>query len=115
MRRDFLKTAAVAGAGLAGSTAWAQGAAATGLRGNASDVYVMNVMVSGVEYWFPVYEMMKQLGRTLGIEDVDTVIITNGQVPRLHLNPAHIDRLIDFPVGANAASRVRTDVPAKDR
>lgn len=70
MRRDFLKTAALAGAGLAGSTtALAQAAAAApaGLRGNPNDVYVMNVMVSGVEYWFPVYEAMKQLGRSLGV------------------------------------------------
>jgi ribose transport system substrate-binding protein len=71
MRRDFLKAAAAAGAaagaGLAGTGAFAQAAAATGLRGGANDVYVMNVMVSGVEYWFPVYEMMKQLGRTLGV------------------------------------------------
>ena len=69
MRRDFLKTAALAGAGLAGSTAaFAQTAASTGLRGNPNDVYVMNVMVSGVEYWFPVYEMMKQLGQSLGVK-----------------------------------------------
>jgi ribose transport system substrate-binding protein len=76
MRRDFLKSAAAAGIGLAGASALAQqaaapaaaGAAGTGLRGNPSDVYVMNVMVSGVEYWFPVYEMMKQLGRTLGVK-----------------------------------------------
>ncbi|HEX5685901.1 MAG TPA: substrate-binding domain-containing protein [Ideonella sp.] len=69
MRRDFLKAAtAAAGMGLAGGSAFAQGAAAAGLRGNPSDVYVMNVMVSGVEYWFPVYEMMKQLGRTLGVK-----------------------------------------------
>lgn len=68
MRRHFLKTAALAaGAGLAGGHAFAQTAAAGGLRGNPNDVYVMNVMVSGVEYWFPVYEMMKQLGRTLGV------------------------------------------------
>ncbi len=70
MRRDFLKSAAVAGAGLVGTSAMGQAkadAAAGGLRGNAGDVYVMNVMVSGVEYWFPVYEMMKQLGRTLGV------------------------------------------------
>lgn len=69
MRRHFLKTAAIAaGAGIAGQ-AFAQAATAnaTGLRGNPSDVYVMNVMVSGVEYWFPVYESMKQLGRTLGV------------------------------------------------
>jgi len=69
MRRDFLKTAAVAGTGMLGATgAFAQTAAAAGLHGSASDVYVMNVMVSGVEYWFPVYEMMKQLGRTLGVK-----------------------------------------------
>lgn len=69
MRRQFLKTAAVAaGAGLGANAAFAQTAAAAGLRGNANDVYVMNVMVSGVEYWFPVYEMMKQLGRTLGVK-----------------------------------------------
>lgn len=69
MRRDFLKTAAVAGAGMLGgaSSAFAQSGAA-GLRGKPNDVYVMNVMVSGVEYWFPVYEMMKQLGRTLGVK-----------------------------------------------
>lgn len=70
MRRDFLKTAAVAGAGMVGGmgSALAQTAAATGLRGNPNDVYVMNVMVSGVEYWFPVYEMMKSLGRSLDVK-----------------------------------------------
>ena len=71
MRRDFLKTAALASAGMMGGVTGAmaqQQPAATGLRGNASDTYVMNVMVSGVEYWFPVYEMMKQLGRTLGVK-----------------------------------------------
>jgi ribose transport system substrate-binding protein len=68
MRRDFLKAAtAAAGVGLTGG-AWAEAAASGGLRGNPNDVYVMNVMVSGVEYWFPVYEMMKQLGRTLGVK-----------------------------------------------
>jgi ribose transport system substrate-binding protein len=70
MRRDFLKTAAVAGAGMVGGmgSALAQTAAGAGLRGNPNDVYVMNVMVSGVEYWFPVYEMMKSLGRSLGVK-----------------------------------------------
>ena len=69
MRRDFLKTAAAAGVGMMGAgSAFAQTAAAAGLRGNPNDVYVMNVMVSGVEYWFPVYEMMKQLGRSLGVK-----------------------------------------------
>lgn len=68
MRRNFLKSAAVAGVGLTGASAFAQAAGAAGLKGNPNDVYVMNVMVSGVEYWFPVYEMMKQLGRTLGVK-----------------------------------------------
>lgn len=68
MRRDFLKTAVAAGAGFASMGAMAQAAKATGLRGNPDDVYVMNVMVSGVEYWFPVYEMFKQLGHELGVK-----------------------------------------------
>jgi ribose transport system substrate-binding protein len=68
MRRDFLKTAAAAGAGLASMGAFAQAAKATGLKGNPDDVYVMNVMVSGVEYWFPVYEMFKSLGQSLGVK-----------------------------------------------
>ena len=71
MRRNFLKTAAAAGMGLAGASAVGQQAAPAGpvgLHGKSSDVYVMNVMVSGVEYWFPVYEMMKQLGRELGVK-----------------------------------------------
>ena len=57
--------------GLAGASAFGQQAAPAGpigLHGKPTDVYVMNVMVSGVEYWFPVYEMMKQLGRTLGVK-----------------------------------------------
>ncbi len=69
MRRDFLKTAAAAGAGIASMGALAQTTAKpVGLRGNPQDVYVMNVMVSGVEYWFPVYEMFKSLGSTLGVK-----------------------------------------------
>ena len=71
MRRNFLKSAAAAGMGLAGASAFGQQSAApaaVGLHGKSSDVYVMNVMVSGVEYWFPVYEMMKQLGRELGVK-----------------------------------------------
>lgn len=34
--------------------------------------YVMNVMVSGVEYWFPVYEMFKQAGQQFGCETAYT-------------------------------------------
>ncbi|WP_116134174.1 substrate-binding domain-containing protein [Tropicimonas sp. IMCC34043] len=32
------------------------------------ETYVMNVMVSGVEYWFPVYEMFKQAAHQFGCE-----------------------------------------------
>ena len=40
--------------------------------GDASETYYMCVMVSGVEYWFPVYEMMKQAGQQLGVKTVYT-------------------------------------------
>ena len=32
----------------------------------------MNVMVSGVEYWFPVYEMFKQAGQQMGCDTIYT-------------------------------------------
>lgn len=37
-------------------------------RCEPGETYVMNVMVSGVEYWFPVYEMFKQAGQQMGCE-----------------------------------------------
>ncbi len=40
--------------------------------GDPSETYYMCVMVSGVEYWFPVYEMMKQAGQQLGVDTVYT-------------------------------------------
>ena len=40
--------------------------------GDPSETYYMCVMVSGVEYWFPVYEMMKQCGEQLGVDTVYT-------------------------------------------
>lgn len=36
------------------------------------ETYVMNVMVSGVEYWFPVYEMFKQAGQQFGCKTAYT-------------------------------------------
>ncbi len=33
------------------------------------ETYVMNVMVSGVEYWFPVYEAFKQAAPADGLQD----------------------------------------------
>jgi ribose transport system substrate-binding protein len=40
--------------------------------GDPSETYYMCVMVSGVEYWFPVYEMFKQAGQQLGVKTVYT-------------------------------------------
>lgn len=39
-------------------------------EGNPDETYYMNVMVSGVEYWFPVYEMFKQCAWELGVKSV---------------------------------------------
>lgn len=39
-------------------------------QGNPKETYYMNVMVSGVEYWFPVYEMFKQCAWELGVKSV---------------------------------------------
>ncbi len=40
--------------------------------GDPDETYYMCVMVSGVEYWFPVYEMFKQAGQQLGVKTVYT-------------------------------------------
>lgn len=66
-------------------------------RCKPGEKYVMNVMVSGVEYWFPVYEMFKQAGQQFGCEteytgtpeyDVNKQIATFDQA--LAQNPAGI-------------------------
>jgi ribose transport system substrate-binding protein len=41
-------------------------------KGDPNETYYMCVMVSGVEYWFPVYEMFKQAGHQLGVKTVYT-------------------------------------------
>jgi ribose transport system substrate-binding protein len=41
-------------------------------KGAADETYYMCVMVSGVEYWFPVYEMFKQCAWQLGVKSVYT-------------------------------------------
>ena len=41
-------------------------------KGSEDDKYYMITFVSGVEYWFPVYEMMKQAGQQLGVDTVYT-------------------------------------------
>jgi monosaccharide ABC transporter substrate-binding protein, CUT2 family (TC 3.A.1.2.-) len=39
-------------------------------RCKPGETYYMNVMVTGVEYWFPVYEMFKQAAHQLGCKTV---------------------------------------------
>ena len=67
-RRTFLRGAVAAGV--------AVGAVGVGLGVRRAmepgEKYVMNVMVSGVEYWFPVYEMFKQAGQQFGCETAYT-------------------------------------------
>ncbi len=41
-------------------------------RCEPGETFYMNVMVSGVEYWFPVYEMMKQAAQQMGCKTVYT-------------------------------------------
>lgn len=38
-----------------------------GLKGSSDELYLMNVFVSGVEYWFPVYAGMKDAAKYLGV------------------------------------------------
>ncbi|WP_068115960.1 substrate-binding domain-containing protein [Tropicimonas marinistellae] len=69
-----MKTALMAAAAvsLGVSAATAQQADApwpeTPFKCEPGETYVMNVMVSGVEYWFPVYEMFKQAAHQFGCE-----------------------------------------------
>jgi len=52
-----------------GTTAAAETTAAESpFRGTLDEVYYMNVMVSGVEYWVPVYEGMKDAARQLNVQ-----------------------------------------------
>ncbi len=48
----------------------APAAAGTGIYGSADETYYMNVPVSGVEYWFPVYAAFKEAGNMLGVNTV---------------------------------------------
>ena len=96
--RKFLSTLAIAAAAstcLASTQALAE--TANPFKCEPGEKYVMNVMVSGVEYWFPVYEMFKQAGQQLGCEteytgtpeyDVNKQIATFDQA--LAQNPAGI-------------------------
>ncbi|MGK9232385.1 substrate-binding domain-containing protein [Inquilinus limosus] len=70
LRARFLAGAALA---MALSGPWiAPAGAAEPFRCEPGELYAMNVMVSGVEYWFPVYEMFKQAGQQMGCETIYT-------------------------------------------
>lgn len=96
--RKFLSTTAMAVLAAAAFVSTAAAAETDNpFRCKPGEKYVMNVMVSGVEYWFPVYEMFKQAGRQLGCEtaytgtpeyDVNKQIATFDQA--LAQNPAGI-------------------------
>ncbi|MDT3379554.1 substrate-binding domain-containing protein [Labrys neptuniae] len=61
--------------GLAASAAFVSGASAQAdskFRCKEGETYVMNVMVSGVEYWFPVYEAFKQAAQSMGCKTAYT-------------------------------------------
>ncbi|MGO2281668.1 MULTISPECIES: substrate-binding domain-containing protein [Vibrio] len=72
-RKMQLATATVALSILsATSPAMAETKAPTAFKCKPGETYYMNVMVSGVEYWFPVYEMMKQAAQSMGCKTVYT-------------------------------------------
>ncbi len=50
----------------------ADDASTNAFRCKPGETYVMNVMVSGVEYWFPVYEAFKQAAHEMGCKTVYT-------------------------------------------
>lgn len=71
--RKFLSTLAIAAAAstcLGSAQALAENT--NPFKCEPGEKYVMNVMVSGVEYWFPVYEMFKQAGQQFGCETAYT-------------------------------------------
>lgn len=51
---------------LTGAAATVQAQETSAFRCKPGETYVMNVMVSGVEYWFPVYEAFKQAAHEMG-------------------------------------------------
>lgn len=66
--RNFLSTTAMAVLATTLLAGTATAATENPFRCKPGEKYVMNVMVSGVEYWFPVYEMFKQAGQQFGCE-----------------------------------------------
>lgn len=69
MKIKSLITALAASMVLATTAVRAEGNA---FRCKDGETYYMNVMVSGVEYWFPVYEMFKQAAQSMGCKTAYT-------------------------------------------
>ncbi len=69
--RTFLSTTALAVIATTFLAGPASAETANPFRCEPGEKYVMNVMVSGVEYWFPVYEMFKQAGQQFGVRDAN--------------------------------------------
>jgi ribose transport system substrate-binding protein len=67
-----LLAGAIAVAGMGMTTAAARAEETSPFRCKEGETYAMNVMVSGVEYWFPVYEMFKQAAHQMGCKTVYT-------------------------------------------
>ncbi len=72
IKRRMLMTGAAAVAFATLGTVTAQAQDAEPFRCAPGDLYAMNVMVSGVEYWFPVYEMFKQAAKQMGCDTIYT-------------------------------------------
>ncbi len=69
MKIKSLIAALAAGMVLSTTAVKAEGNA---FRCKDGETYYMNVMVSGVEYWFPVYEMFKQAAQSMGCKTAYT-------------------------------------------
>lgn len=73
MKRSLTAALVAAALGLGGmAAAIGQEQTPKAFKGEAGDTYYFVDFVSGVEYWFPVYEMFKQAGQQLGVETVYT-------------------------------------------
>lgn len=72
MRKLLAATALVTFGSLLGANVATADETQSVFKCKPGEKYVMNVMVSGVEYWFPVYEMFKQAGQQFGCETAYT-------------------------------------------
>lgn len=104
---------------LSGAAVSALAQDSSAFRCKPGETYVMNVMVTGVEYWFPVYESFKQAAREMGCKtqytgtpeyDVTKQLASFEQVLAQHpagvlLHPMNPDPFIQ-PIDAAAAAGI---------